>query len=595
MSVTMKNLKYIFNLIFCLALFTTSCNQDFLETKPLGEFSSADVWKEKSLAKTFVNGIYASFNQSMQKYMKCCFCDEGHRRDNTACYNFNICLLTPDVIPGWTGENWAALYSSIRRCNIFLDNVATQTWDKDAMMGEVRFLRAWCYHNLVALYGGVPIITKAYTLTDEFKVPRNTYDECIKFIVEDLDEAAKVLPVAQSGEDDGRATKGAALTLKSRVLLYAASDLHNTTVFSGYSNPELIGYTDVSSAARTTRWQAARDAAKAVIDMNVYSLYKPNPAPTDSVARNYQDIFILKKTVEDIWVRYYTPTTIVNDSNLSLINGPNGYGGQSNNVPTGNMVDAFEMRDGTKFDWNNPAHAALPYNYREPRFYAYILYEGAKWVTRPAITIGMDPIGLIHVGYFERWNSSTSQVVVEPGIDSRNSPIEPWNSGQTLYLARKFLDPAVLPSPNTRQDVPWRHMRYAEVLLNYAEACIELGQDAEARTYINMIRTRAGIPGVTESGAALRARYRNERRVELMYEDQRFFDVRRWVIGPEGYTKVYKANVLYKLLPDKTTSPVPTIKHEVLETRAWIDKAYFLPIMRSEMNKNDKLIQNPGY
>lgn len=463
------------------------------------------------------------------------------------------------------------------------------------MIGEVRFLRAWLYYNLTGLYGGVPIISKSYTLTDEFKAPRDSYENCIKFIVDDLDQAANLLPVVQSGENLGRATKGAALTLKARVLLYAASDLHNTSVFPGYSNPELLGYADVSTSARQARWLAAKNAAKVVIDMNAYSLYKPNPAPTDSVAVNYQDIFILKKTVEDIWVRFYTPTTIVNDSNLSLINGPNGYGGQSNNVPTGNMVDAFEMRNGTKFDWTNPAHAALPYTYREPRFYAYILYEGAKWVTRPQMSIGIDPVGLIHVGYYETWDAAKNTMVVVPGIDSRNSPIEPWNSGQTLYITRKFLDPAVLPSPNTRQDVPWRHMRYAEVLLNYAEACIELGDDAEARTYINKIRTRAGLPGVTESGPALRTRYRNERRVELMFEDQRFFDVRRWVIGPEGYTKTYKANVLYKLLPDKTTSPVPTIKHEVLETRAWIDKAYFLPILRSEINKNDKLIQNPGY
>jgi starch-binding outer membrane protein, SusD/RagB family len=278
-----------------------------------------------------------------------------------------------------------------------------------------------------------------------------------------------------------------------------------------------------------------------------------------------------------------------------LIDGPNGYRGQGNNVPIGNLVDAFEMRDGTKFDWNNPDHAALPYNYREPRFYANILYEGAKWVTRPEITIAMDPIGIIHTGYFERWNNETNQMYLEPGLDSRDSPNEPWNSGQTLYLCRKFLDPKFLPSETNLQDVPWRHIRYAEVLLNYAEACIELNQDAEARIYINMVRTRAGLPDVTESGTALRDRYRNERRIELMYEDQRFFDIRRWVIGPEAYGIVYKANVTYKLLPDHTTSPVPTIFHEVLETRAWVDKAYFFPILRDETNKNDKLVQNPDY
>ncbi|MEJ7740741.1 MAG: RagB/SusD family nutrient uptake outer membrane protein [Chitinophagaceae bacterium] len=591
----MKNVLNTFKIVLCFALLTTSCKKDFLETKPLSEFSSADVWKDPALAKTFVNGIYTGLDQSMQKYMKAVFSDEGHRRDNTAVFNFNIGLMTPDGIPGWNSENWQKLYASVRKCNLFLTNIENATFDNKAMIGEVRFLRAWIYYSLTSLYGGVPIITKVYELTDDFKAPRDTYEDCIKFMVDDLNHAASVLPVVQSGENNGRATKGAALALKARVLLYAASDLYNTSVFPGYVHPKLIGYTDGNRAAR---WQAAKDAAKAVIDLNAYSLYKPNPAPADSIARNYEELFITKVTIEDIWLRYYSASVPIigeNVNSLSLMNGPNGNGGQGNNAPTGNMVDAFEMRDGTKFDWNNAAHAASPYYYREPRFYAYILYEGAKWVTRPSYSIGLDPLGIIHVGYFEKWNNATNQVVLEPGIDSRSSPYEPNNSGQTLYLARKFLDPKVLPSAGTRQEVSWRYMRYAEVLLNYAEACIELGQDAEARTYINMIRKRAGLPDVTESGANLRARYRNERRIELMYEDQRFYDVRRWVIGPEGYNKVYKANVLYKLLSDKTTSTVPTIKHEVLETRAWIDRAYFFPILRTEMNKNDKLVQNPGY
>lgn len=593
----MKRLVNVFKIFVCLALMMTSCKKDFLNTKPLNEFSSDAVFTDQSLATTFINGIYASLHWSMQKYMKDVFCDEGHRRDNENVLNFDKCLLTTDDIPAWDSETWQELYSSVRRCNLFLENIQNATFDTVEMIGEVKFLRAWNYYYLTSLYGGVPIITKAYELNDNFEVPRNSYEDCIKFIVDDLDKAASALPVVQSGNNNGRATKGAALALKARVLLYAASDLHNTTVFPGYSNPELIGYADISSGARTARWQAAKDAAKAVIDMNVYDLYKPNPAPTDSVAQNYADIFLLKNTVEDIWVKYVTQNSMLTyDNNLELIDGPNGYGGQGNNAPTANLVDAFEMRNGTKFDWNNPADSTLPYSYREPRFYAYILYEGAKWQTRPSFSIAKDLIGIIHVGYFERWDSETNQMYIEPGIDSRDSPFEPGNSGQTLYLCRKYLDPNFLPSETTLQDVPWRYMRYAEVLLNYAEACIELGgQDDEARTYINMIRTRAGLPGVTESGADLRDRYRHERRIELMYEDQRFFDIRRWLIGPEAYGNIYKANVTYKLLPDHTTSPVPTIFDELLETRAWDDKAYVFPILRDEMNKNTKLIQNPGY
>lgn len=590
----MKSILNIFKIFLCFVLLTTSCSKGFLETSPLSEVSSTDVWKDPNLSKTFINGIYDGFEHGFNKFMKASYCDEGHRRDNSSLLNFNKCLLTSENIIGWQRQQtWESLYLSVRKCNLFLNNVENATFDKDAMMGEVMFLRAWCYYNLTSLYGGVPIITKAYELIDDFKIPRDSYDNCIQFIVKDLDKAASLLPVVQSGENNGRATKGAALTLKSRVLLYAASDLHNTTVFPGYSNPELIGYT---GGSRATRWQAAKDAAKAVIDMNVYSLYKANPNPTDSVAKNYTELFLSKGTTEDIWVRFYTSGTIANDNNLGVMNAPNGFGGQSNNAPIGNLVDDFEMRNGTKFDWNNPSHAAKPYNYREPRFYADILYEGAQFATRPAYSKDLDPFGIVHTGYFERWDNALNKIVLEPGIDSRNSPFQPNNSSQTLYCCRKMLDPSFpIIENSTGQDVPWRYMRYAEILLNYAEACIELSQEDEARLYINMIRKRAGLLGITESGDALRSRYRHERRIELVYEDQRFFDVRRWVIGKEAYGKTYKANVLYKLLPDKTTSTIPTIKHELLETRAWLDKAYFFPILRTEMNKNDKLVQNPGY
>lgn len=573
----------------------TSCKKDFLETTPLSEFSSADVWKDKSLSTAFINGIYASIDQSMCKYMLAVYCDEGHRRDNSSILAFNRGEMTADNIIGWqTQPTWNGLYSRIRKCNLFLDNTVDASFDKASMGGEVRFLRAWFYYQLTSMFGGVPLVKNAYSLTDDFEIARSPYAECVDFIATELDAAAALLPEVQTGDNNGRVTKGAALALKARVLLHAASDLHNTTtVFPGYSNPELTGYID---GDRTARWKAAKDAAKAVIDMNLYSLYKADPAPGDSIAGNYTEIFLSKNTSEDIWVKFYTSGTIANDNNLVVMNGPNGYGGQGNNAVIGNLVDDFEMADGSKFDWSNPDHAAFPYKNREPRFYADVLFEGAKWGTRPAYSIDLDPYGIVHTGYFERWNAAGNSVYIEPGIDSRGSQFQPGNSGQTLYLCKKFLDPDVLAvEGGTGQDVPWRHIRYAEVLLNYAEACIELNEDEEARKYINMIRKRAGLPDITGSGNALREQYRHERRIELMYEDQRFFDIRRWLIAPSCYGPVYKANVLYRLLPDKTTSEIPTIFHEILETRSWDNKAYFFPIMRTEMNKNNLLIQNPGY
>lgn len=592
----MKFIKIILSILVLNTVLVTSCDNDFLETSPLDQIAETSVFTDQDLAKAYVNGIYVNLNKSFAKRMKAVFSDEAHRRDDNSVFTFNKSLLTADGIPSWGHENWTNLYGSIRNCNVFLENIEKASFDYSALKGEVIFLRAWLYHNLIRLYGGVPIITEAYSLSDDFKAPRDAYADCVSFISGECDAAAELLPLVQTGDNIGRATRGAALALKSRVLLHAASDLFNSTVFAGFSKPELIGY---PGGSRTEKWQAAKNAARAVIDLNQYSLYKASPGPGDNIMQNYTEVFLKKLTEEDIWVRFETSMTTGGDNNLAMMNGPNGYESEGNNATSGNLVDAFEMKDGTKFDWNNPDHKALPYTDREPRFYANIFYEGAKWIPRPQFSVGLDPIGIIHVGYFQKWNAANSTTVIEPGIDSRDSPFAAGNSGQTLYLSRKFIDPAFSSppsySPGKWQDVTWRYFRYAEILLNYAEACIELGEDSEARTYINMVRTRAGLPDVTESGAALRARYRNERRIELMYEDHRFFDVRRWVIGSEGYGPFYKANVTYELLPDKTTAAVPTVFHEVLETRAWLDKAYFFPIMRDEMNKNNMLVQNPGY
>lgn len=580
----------------------TGCSKDFLDTKPLTEFSDVDVWKDPALVETFINQIYWRLDEPASNgRLKSNIVDEAHYRGNGASLNFNKSLLTVDQIPGWSTPSryraWNDIYKTIRYCNLFFANVDKVPFDntivdgksqKDRMMGEVYFLRAYLYHELTSVYGGVPIIKNAYTLTDEFNIARNTYEECVSFMVEDLDLAGGLLPTVQSGNNKGRATKGAAMALKSRVLLYAASDLYNTTVFPGYDHPELIGYV---GGSRTARWTAAKNAAKDVMDLGIYSLFKATPAPGDSVAKNLADLFIAKDTEEDIFIKYFTSNQ---QQLLGLVSGPNGWHNWGTNAPLSDMVDDYEMKDGTKFSWTNPEHAAAPYKNREPRFYASILYEGAVWKKRPADVERIDPVGVIQVGTWQKWDAASGTMKLSYGLDTRKSVIEDWNGGYPGYYLRKFQDPAV-DAQYFYQTVPWRWIRYGEVLLNYAEACIELGQDDEAKLYLNQIRKRAGMPPITETGAALKQRYRHERRIELAFEEQRFFDVRRWVIGPQAYHPVKYVEVIYKMNPDHTTATVPTITPKTLETWVWQDKAYFFPILRDEMNKNNLLIQNPGY
>lgn len=602
----MKKTIYIL-LTSVLVLFNTiSCKND-LDIQPLDQFAEDAVWKDPALVTTFVNNIYLGIPHGFSNMMMASLSDESMYNADFGSSNVTKCLVTASdysVWDFWSGNRykgmiWQNVYKYIRACNLFLEKIESTPFDnpdtKKRLIGEVYFLRAYLYNNLVSVYGGVPIIKQAYKLSDDFTPARDTYENCIKFIAEDCDKAAQNLLLVNTGADKGRATKGAALALKARVLLHAASDLYNKTPTwaGGFAHPELIGYV---GGDRNARWLAAKNAAKAVMDLGAYSIYKATPAAGDSTAKNYGEMFLTKENTEDIFVRFFLPKT--EDSwdgyNPGLFNNPNGYHGWGSNTPLQQLVDAYEMKDGSKFSWTNTEHAKNPYKNRDPRFYATILYEGVQWRKRPSDVAASDPKGVIQVGFWEKWNTSTNSVDVIAGLDTRKGPIEDWNGTYSGYYLRKFIDQTI-DAQYVKQDLPWRFIRYTEVVLNYAEACIGLGQDAEARQYINMIRKRAGMPEITESGQALVERYRNERRVELAFEDHRFFDVRRWMIAPSTFDNAKGVEIRYPLNPDKTTSNTPTFKVIDVQDRNWKDRAYFLPIKLDEMNKNKNLIQNPLY
>lgn len=584
-----------------------SCKKDFLNQQPLDKYSDEAVWKDPALVQTFVNNIYLGLPHGFSNIMMSSIVDETSYNADFGSSNVTKSLITPSDLGifdlgYWTGNrqrmmNWSMVYKFVRSANMFFEKVETVPFenaeDKNRMKGEVYFLRAYLYHNLVSMYGGVPIITRTYGLKDDFTVPRESYENSVKFIVGQLDSAALLLPVKYGGTTAvhiGRATKGAALALKARVLLHAASDLYNSngSWAGSFSNKALIGYT---GGDRTARWQAAKDAAKAVIDLGAYSLYKPSPANAAEATKNYADIFLLKETSEDIFVRFFTPKT--NEDwdgyNPGLYNTPNGWHGWGSNTPIGQHVDAYEMSNGTRFDWNNPVHKVAPYQGRDPRFYASINYDGALWRPRPSDVAAKDPIGIVQTGYYEKPDGT-----VTPGLDTRNSPIEDWNGTYTGYYMRKFVDPT-LNAQFVKQDQPWRYIRYTEVLLNYAEACLALNQEAEARQYINMIRRRAGMPDITESGPALVDRYRNERRIELAFEDHRYFDVRRWMIAPQAYQDAQGVSIRYKVDATGKVIAGPTYTVITAQDRDWNPRFYLFPIKLDEINRNNKLVQNPLY
>lgn len=609
----------------CMALTVTAatftaCNRDFLNTTPEDRYAADATWSDPALSEAFVTDIYNVYHDGLlnQESMDCI-------SDNML-YNFGRAdIMESNVAPnflGWVNNTyeWGEMYIRIRAANTALENLSSVSkFDAgiiDRLKGESYFLRAHCYNQLLRYYGGVPLIKSSYALANpDFTAARNSYEECVNSIVSDLDSAALLLDGKSLAL--GRATKDAAWALKARVLLYAASDLHDiptakakSALIAGFSNPELLGYV---SGDRKARWTAARDAAKKVMDLGKYGYMWGLTAPlskNDAIAA-YTDVFLSRNggEKESILSKYYINASTDDwGAWYPRNNMPNGYHGWTSSEPTQNLVDNYEMMDGSKFDWNNPAEAAQPYDNRDPRFYASIMYDGSPWKARTSDGAGFDPYGEIQMGSYDVIKDG--KTVTYFGLDTRNSNIENWNGTRTGYAIKKFInqDPAIVDM-NQKQQIPSMQIRYTEVVFNYIEACLELGDEVEAKKWLNQIRFRAGMPAITESGAALVDRYRNERNIEMVAEEQRFYDCRRWMIAPTTLGQPVRIMVITgKLKPGKTvttyrysrenydyTYRVQNIEAGV-ENRKWDDKVYFPPISIDEINKSKKkLIQNPGY
>ncbi len=537
-------------MIFSLSLLS-SCTKNILDKSPTASYSDIDVWKSSNLISNFIDNTYrqtpTGFTYRSLKLAS--LTDEIFRRGggNNIINGGNVTPAALGMIDFWVSPNGYSYWPVITKCNIFFQNIEAAPVEaglKSRMMGEMKFLRAYAYFNLVSLYGGVPLITKVFGLSDEFNQPRNSYDECMNFVITELDAAAALLPLTYSAANLGRVSKGAALAARSRALLYMASPLNN-------------------AANAAAKWQAAADAAKAVIDLKLYSLFP-----------GYKDQFLGVNTynVESIWSRPYNFSVSPEGTYLELQLYPNGYSGFAQVAPYHNLVDEYEMVSGKLPKDDAAYNPQNPYINRDPRFYASILYDGAPFKDR------------------------TVETYVPGGRDSREGIISSWNATETGYYVRKFIDESITnPSQANQGNPPWIFFRYAEILLNYAEATYFLGQEATSRQYLNMVRSRPGVnmPAVTETGAALLARIQHERQIELVFEDHRWFDIRRWKIAPVVLNKLPKRM-------DIVRNPVTGVKTYTVNTMelfkfGFTDKNYLMPIPQSEIDKNPQLKQNPGY
>jgi len=599
-----------------LVLLLSGCSEKILDKTPLNAYSDATVWTDISLAGTYLTACYGEVGTGFRGVGLGSVTDEilNGRGPNATAYHLGT--INADRLsdtygnPWYTHMSWAK-WPSIQRINLFLDKIdqvpeayaepakTTVKAKADVMKGEALFLRAYEYTNLCRTYGGLPLMDKANQLGDDFSLlTRATFEATVNFIVKDCNDAAALLKV-KSEMEMGRATKEAALALKSRILLFAASDL----TADGTAKSDLVGY---ASPDRTALWTAARNAAKALIDLGTSELANFGAPDQNEVAKNYFEFFKAYdlSNKEVIWGKLFLQT-VGTTHNINETWGPNGLDEFGRNGPLQRMVDSYEMSDGSKFfdhfsivDDNYIANNSKfghesPYYDREPRFYASVLYDSCVWKARFANLAARDPLGI-----FDRRTRITIQGVDTIskvyGIDTRNGPVSDWNGTYGGYLTKKWMDNKTWGRDERNKNV-YIWMRYAEVILDYAEACLELGDIPTATTNINMIRNRAGLPDFTGD---ITEALRHERKIELYMEESRWFDIRRWKILQEALG-IINYGIDIKEVKDLDAGTITTtwkqIECQKRNATTFNDKIYWIPIATTELKKAPQLVQNPGY
>lgn len=556
----MKKLKI--SILVILGLILMRCANQ-IDDFPL-EFKGIEKGYADSIyVRECVNNIYNSLPTGYNRIdgaMLACVTDEAVHCDNSSsAINVSRGIWGPTSNPD---NRWTANYAGIRKANNFLLNVLPNIPDRvfksqqtlDILTGQVYFLRAMFHFELVKRHGGVPIVTEMFEADSETKMSRNTYDECIDFIVSQCDLAASMLPAVYPNDnktDLGRITKGAAYALKARALLYAASPLFN--------DPGKTTGSYENGAYSAAKWEKAAEAAHDVIALGVYNLYA-----------DYGNFFTtLTSNKEIVLSRMEAASNAVEKAN-----GPSGHtGGAGGTGPSLNLVDAYEMKDGTKFDWNNPTMASNPFANRDPRLAKSVLYNGVSWMGATVDTYeGGDDMGSV-------------------------------NSTRTGFYLRKMLSATAKWYGVTGTAYHcFPIIRYAEVLLNYAEAMNEAyGPEADPKGYglsakqaVEMIRQRAGLsPYLVATGLskdAMREIIRHERFVELAFEEHRHLDVRRWKIAESTL-----GGTIYGLKAVLNESGTFTYTKVKVEDRVFSSKMYLYPIPQSELNWNSALVQNTGW
>jgi len=576
-------------LFFCIS----SCKKDYLEyTYPIdGTLVESEIFGSDRHARGLLNTVYFGLGNTMNKFGNIGNTASEKNLEVGRFGEFNgevgfaaasdeaVSANTSSSINILTNGSWGPnrvydefygdAYYFLRKANLFIEKAPTSAISPVSavtdLVGQAYFLRAFYHFELMKRYGSFILSTSTFQFEEDLDKPKNTFDEVVTQIISDCNKAATdITAISQtqySAGEKGRATKAAALALKSRTLLYAASPLNNP------SND-------------LTKWQAAADAAQEFITV---------AGSNHALAANaiqYQELWNFTTQPYNREVIFAAQPVLTNQ--IDRTNSPPSYDnalGRTN--PTQDLVDAFEMKTTGLLPFNadgtvnaasgyNPAN---PYANRDDRLAYFINGNGQIW-----------------------WTGSPAIQTYEGGKD--RIPVEDRVT-QTGYYMRKFLANNVRWSGSTSTARRyWVFFRYAEILLNQAEALNEAQGPGAALASINLVRQRVGLPALqitTPAGngyvlplkEAMRARIQNERRVELCFEDHRFFDVRRWKLGEQLFNKPVRGVVI----TSSNGGPTGTMAYNYVnvQNRVFNAKMYWFPFPQTEINKTTKLAQNPGW
>lgn len=543
--------------LFIMSIATVSC-EDYLDVTPKDKVSDLTLWTDKGNADLFLNGIYGSIRGPVS-YLYGFFDPQDNFTDNSICpftwgnsrsiYVIGIeSPITLSVL-----KQWEQQFTNIRKCNVFITKAEASDLDADwkkLRLAEVRFLRAYFYSLLWTSYGGVPIITEILdrnTQGEEIFRERATDEETYKFIV---DECAAVVTDLPTKPEKSRVGKGAALTLKAWCELFNASPLKNT------GNDK-------------SRWALAASTCKQVMDMNVYSLF-PDHATLNYAANN--------NNVEVIFDKTYLGGTSIGSCRggmqpIAFVGGTQVSWASVN--PSQELVDEYAMSNGLPItDPESGYDPQNPYTNREKRFYDDINYDGAMWLGYESVY----------------WTGSGSKNELDLDVRGSERPV-------TVYHPRKAIEAQYcVNGKNYLGSASWIIFRYAEVLLSYAEAQNEaVGPDESVYDAVNLVRARVELPDLPTglSQEEMRTAIYRERRVEFCFEDKRWYDLIRLKLADKVIPEPIHTMKITKVDDKKVYTVIPAVTGQ---TRAFDPaKNYLMPIPQAAIDRNTKLIQNPGY